>query len=56
LRQFARPTALSDPVGGQPRFAIRSADVNVAAKADDVVKADAYLPTPTARGSKNSPA
>jgi hypothetical protein len=33
---------LADPIGGQPRFAVGRADVNVAAKADDVLEAQAF--------------
>ena len=41
LAQLARPPAQADPIGGQPRFAVGGADVNVATKADDVAKAKA---------------
>ena len=39
VAQFPRPSALADPIGGQTRFAIGRADVDVAAKADDISKA-----------------
>ena len=32
VAQFPRPSALAGPIGGQPRFAIGRADVNVARK------------------------
>ena len=35
------PSKDADPVGGQPRLAVGGADVDVAAKADDVAKAQA---------------
>jgi len=35
VAQFPRPSALADPIGGEPRFAIGRSNVNVAAKADD---------------------
>ena len=41
VAQLARPPAFADPVGGQPRFAVGGADLDVAAKADDVSKAQA---------------
>jgi hypothetical protein len=40
--QFARLPSLADPIGGQPRLAVGRADVNVAAKADDVSKSQAF--------------
>src|SRR3954453_11850582 len=39
VAQLARSSPLADPIGGQSRFAIRRADMDVAAKADDVLKA-----------------
>ena len=42
VTQLARPPALADPVGGHSRFAIRRADVDVAAYADDVVKSEGF--------------
>src|SRR5208337_3119376 len=41
IAQLARPSALADPIGGQARLAVGGADVDAAAKADDVVKAQA---------------
>src|ERR1700691_723297 len=39
VAQFARLSSLADPIGGQSHFAVGRADVDVAAKADDVSKA-----------------
>jgi hypothetical protein len=36
-----RPPAFADPVGGQPRFAVGGADMDVAAKPDDVSESQA---------------
>src|SRR5271165_4163991 len=41
IAQLARPSALADPIGGQAGFPIGGADVDVAAKADDISKAQA---------------
>jgi hypothetical protein len=41
VAQFPRPSALADPIGGQARFAIGRADMDIAAKADDILKAKA---------------
>jgi hypothetical protein len=38
---FGRPPAFADPVGGQPRFAVGGADMDVAAKPDDVSESQA---------------
>ena len=39
--QLTRPSAFADPVDGPPRLSVRRADLDVAAKADDVLKAQA---------------
>ena len=39
VAQFARPSALADPIGGVARFAVGRGDMDVAAKADDIGEA-----------------
>src|SRR5208283_3338567 len=41
IAQLARPSALADPIGGQAGFPIGRSHMDVAAKADDISKADA---------------
>ena len=42
VAQHARPAAFADPVRGEPRFAGLCGDLDIAAKADGVVKAEAF--------------
>ena len=42
VARFARSPALSEPIGGQPRFTVGGADVDVAAKTDDVMKTQTF--------------
>src|SRR5271165_1299727 len=41
LAQHARPTAFADPVRGEPRLSVLRSDLDVAAKSNGVIEAEA---------------